>query len=46
MNTKKFIEILLEDKDLQDIPITYIAKVVCAVFRILENEEVFYKEEP
>jgi hypothetical protein len=45
MDMKKFVDILLKQEDLKDIPITIISRVVSSVFRVLNNENVFYKEE-
>ena len=40
----KFIESLLNRKELKDIPIEYIVIVVCSVFEVLNNENVYFKE--
>ena len=44
MDMDKFIESLLNRKELKDIPIEYIVIVVCSVFEVLNNENVYYKE--
>lgn len=44
MDMDKFIEAILNRKELKDIPIEYIVIVVCSVFDVLNNENVFYKE--
>ena len=45
MDMKKFVDLLLKQEDLKDIPITIISRVVSSVFRVLNNGNVFYKEE-
>lgn len=44
MDMNRFIDLLLEREDLKDIPMNYIFKVVCSVFDVLSNGNVFYKE--
>lgn len=44
MDMKKLVNLLLKKEDLRDIPMNHIYKVVCSVFDILKNENVFYKE--
>lgn len=44
MDMDKFIESLLNRKELKDIPIEYIVIVVCSVFEVLNNENVYFKE--
>lgn len=44
MDMEKFIEAILNRKELKNIPIEYVVMVVCSVFDILNNENVFYKE--
>lgn len=44
MDMEKFIEKILNRKELKDIPIEYVVIVVCSVFDVLNNENVFYKE--
>lgn len=44
MDMKKFVSILLKKEDLKDIPMNHIFKVVCSVFDILNNDDVFFKE--
>jgi len=44
MDMKKLVNLLLKKEDLRDIPMNHIYKVVCSVFDILTNENVFYKE--
>lgn len=44
MDMEKFIEAILNRKELKNIPIEYVVMVVCSVFDILNNENVFYAE--
>ena len=44
MDMKRLIDLLLKKEDLKDIPIVHICKVVCSLFDILTNENVFFKE--
>ena len=43
MDILKLCDILFEDKDLQDIPIDYIFRVVHAVIVAISSGECFYK---
>ena len=45
MDMKKLIDLLLKREELKEVPITHIFKVVSSLFYILNNENVFYKEE-
>ena len=45
MNMKKLIDLLLKREELKEVPIAHIFKVVSSLFYILNNENVFYKEE-
>lgn len=45
MDMKKLIDLLLEKEELKEVPINHIFKVVSSLFNILNNENVFYKEE-
>jgi len=44
MDVKKVIDLLLERKELKDVPMNHIFKVVCSLFDILANGNVFYEE--
>ena len=44
MDMKKFVDKLLKCDELKDVPIDYIFKVVSSVFKVMKNENVFYKE--
>lgn len=44
MDMRRLIDLLLEKEDLKEIPVNYIFKVVCSLFDILANDNVFYKE--
>ena len=43
MDILKLCDILFEDKDLQDIPIDYILRIVKAVITVMATGECFYK---
>ena len=45
MDMKKLIDLLLKREELKEVPITHIFKVVSSLFYVLNNENVFYKEE-
>ena len=45
MNMEKFKELLFENKEIREIPLIYVFKVVSIVFDIINNGDVFYKEE-
>ena len=45
MDMKKLIDLLLKREELKEVPINHIFKVVSSLFYILNNENVFYKEE-
>ena len=44
MDMKKFVDKLLKCDELKDVPIDYIFRVVSSVFKVMKNENVFYKE--
>lgn len=44
MDMRKMIDLLLKKEDLKEIPMEYIFKVVCSVFDVLKNGNVFFKE--
>lgn len=44
MDMRKMIDLLLKKEDLKEIPMEYIFKVVCSVFDVLNNGNVFFKE--
>ena len=45
MDIMKLCDKLFEDKDLQDIPIDYIFRVVYAVITAMSTGECFYKDD-
>ena len=45
MDTDKFYKLITSNADLQDIPLTYIMRVVIAVFEIINSGECFYNLE-
>ena len=45
MNTEKLYDKLVEHKDLQDIPIDHIFRVVICVMQIINSGECFDKED-
>ena len=45
MDILKLCDKLFEDKDLSDIPIDYIFRVVKAVITVMSTGECFYKDE-
>ena len=44
MDMDKVVNLLLKKEELKDIPIIHICKVVCSLFDILANDNVFFKE--
>ena len=44
MDMKKLVNLLLEREELNGIPMEHIFRVVCSLFDILANGNVFYKE--
>ena len=43
MDTKKLCELLTQDEDIKDIPITYILRVAYSVLAIINEGECFYE---
>ena len=45
MDMKKLIDLLLKREELKEVPISHIFRVVSSIFDVINNGNVFYKEE-
>ena len=43
MNMEKFLDKLIQDETLEDIPVTYLLRVAFSVFAIINSGECFYE---
>ena len=44
MDVEKLCDRLFEDENLNDIPLTYIFRIVFSLFALIESGEFFYKD--
>lgn len=45
MDTKKLYKLLIEDKDVEDIPMIFVIRVACCVLKLIDEGNCFYETE-